>query len=219
MVEAVRSLGTDSVLSVGRVAERAVASVFWRAGLIIPLALLLVLVAACGDDDDGTQPGPGTGSPTPSLQTTAGASPTTAPASSGGEQSPPPVGPNSGTATISGVQYDFTTDSCAITPDSVVILGSGRASDGRTFIATASWYRVDIFGDADVVDVGIHTNVTGLLDPPDQSFRMGSSVENSTIESIDVDVTGFDVVASGTFIDKQAPEAPPVTGTFSVSCN
>ncbi len=214
-----------SFLNSGRTVKRAVASVVSRAGLIMPLALLLIAVAACGDDDGSGQE---TGSPTPSSQITVGPSPTdnggsgqaspTA-TSSAGDQTTPPAGLNSGTAIIGDIQYDFTTASCAITPDSVVVLGTGQASDGRPFIVTASWYRVDVLGNEDAFDVGIHTNIAGLLDPADQSFRMGNAVANSTVESIDIDVTGFDISATGTFVDQKALEALPVEGSFTLSCS
>lgn len=217
-----------SFLYSGHVVKRALASAVSRARLlIIPLALLLIAVAACGDDD-GAQPGQETGSPTSSLQTTAGSSPTgnggsgdasPAPTNGGGEPTPPLGNTNSGTVIIGGVQYDFTTASCAIASDSVVVLGTGQASDGRPFIVTASWFLVDIFGNEDAVDVGIHTNVTGLLEAPDQSFRMGDAVANSTVESMDIDVSGFELTITGTFVDQRAPEALPVEGSFTLSCS
>ena len=217
-----------SLLSGGRSVKRAVTFVVSRAVLIIPLALLLIAAAACGDDDD-TQLGQETGSPTSSLQTTSGPSPTDnggsgngggqtspAPNSSAGEQTPPP---GSGTAIIGGVQYDFATDLCTITPASLLVLGTGLASDGRPFIASATWARVDIFGNEGAVNVSIHTNTDALLEPADQSFTMGNYVANSTAESIDIDVTGFDLTVIGTFVDLKAPEAPPVEGSFTLSCS
>ena len=222
------SSNARSRLGAGRAVRRMVASVVSRAGLIISLTLLLLAVAACGDDDDGTRPGQETGSPTSSLQTTAGPSPTDnggsgqaspTPTSSAGEQTPPPGKSNSGTAIIVGVQYDFTTALCAITPSLVSVLGTGTAPDGRPFIASASWTRVDSLGNEDAVDVGIHTNVVGLLDPADQAFRIGNRIANSTVDSIEIDVTGFDLTISGKFVDDKVPEAPPVEGSFTVSCN
>ena len=218
-----------SLLSDGRAAKRAAASVVSRAVLIIALALLLIFLAACGDDDDGTQLGRETGSPASSLQTTSGPSPTNnsgsgneggqgspASTSSAGEQTPPP---GSGTAIIDGVQYEFTANLCTITPSSVTVLGLGQASDGRPFIASATWYQMDIFGNAGAVTVSIHTNKGGLFDPADQAFAMGNYVANSTVESIDIDATGFDVTVTGTFVDLGAPETPPVEGSFTLSCS
>jgi len=204
------------------VVKRALASVGSPAVFISVLALLLVAVAACADDDDGTPSGSGTASPTSSLPATASPSPadsgdgngngqaTPAPTSSG-EASPPPDNTGLGTATIDGVQYDFTVTTCAIQPDFVFVVGFGTGSDGNPHIGS-------VMGALNAVEVGIGTNAASVLDLPEQVFKMGSSVAGSTVDSLDLDVTAFDLTATGMFVDLQAPEAPPVPGTFSVSC-
>ncbi len=206
------------------VVKRALASVASPAVFISVLALLVIAVAACADDDDGTPSGSGTASPTSSLSATASPSPSdngngngngqvtpTPGASPDGEPSPSPNNTGEGTATIDGVQYDFSVSTCAIQPDFVFVVGFGTAPDGNPLIGS-------VMGAPDAIEVGIGTNASSILDLPEQVFKLGSLVAGSTVESVDIDVTGFDLTVTGMFVDLQAPEAPPVPGTFSVSC-
>lgn len=219
------------------VVKRALASAASPAVFISVLAFLLIAVAACTDDDDGTPSASDTASPTSSLSATTSPSSTdngdgdgngngngqatpTPSGTLGAEESPPPDGTGSGTATIDGVQYDFSVTDCAISPEFVLVIGFGIGPDGNPLIGTTTWNKLDLItGVPDAFEVGIGVNQSSLLGVGDQVFKMGSTVLRSTVDSLEIDVTAFDLTASGMFVDLLAPEAPPVPGTFSVSCS
>ncbi len=223
------------------VVKRALASAAAPAVFISVLAFLLIAVAACTDDDDGTPSATDTASPTSSLSATTSPSSTdngggdgngngngqatpTPSGTLGAEESPPPDGTGSGTATIDGVQYDFSVSTCSIAPeiepDLVRVIGFGTGPDGKPLIGTASWNKLDLItGVANTFDVVISVNASSLFSVGDQIFKMGTTVLGSAVDSLEIDLTGFSLTVSGMFVDLQAPEAPPVPGTFSVSCS
>ena len=179
------------------------------------LAVLLIFaVAACGDDD-GTPSASDSASPTNSLSATGSTSP-----SGDGDILPTPNATGLGTATIDGVQYDFAVTTCSIGPELVLVIGFGTDPDGQPLVGAASWNELDfISGVPDAFEVGIGVNAPSLLDVGDKVYKLGSVVLGSTVESIDINVTAFDLTASGLFVDLEDPEAPAVPGTFTVSCS
>ena len=200
-------------------------------GAFIVLFVLLAALAACGgDDDDDT--GQVSVSPTSSAAaaTTAGSSPTAtgsngtaqptlAPTFAGtAEPTPATSTVTSGTATIAGIQYDFTVLGCTVGPDLVIVTGSGLAPDGRPFIATAQWSKIDYRGIENAVEVGIGTNAESLFDLPEQVLKLGTPVAGSTVSSLEIDIAAFNVSVTGTFVDLNDTSAPPVDGSFSLSC-
>lgn len=212
--------------------RRALGAIATPAVVTIALALLLIAVAACGDDDGGTPSASDAASPTSSsvsattTPTPPGdgngggngqASPTVA--ATVGVQSPAPGNTGTGTATIAGVQYDFSVSTCAIQPDLVFIVGFGVAPDGNPFIGTTQWNRQNYQGVPNAIEVGIGTNSASLLQLPEKVYKLGNSVVGSSLESLELDETAFEVTVTGKFIDLQAPDAPPVPGTFSLSCS
>ena len=192
--------------------KRALASIAAPAVLVSVIALLLIAVAACGDDDSGDSASPsasGSASPSDGRETQ----------TPGVEVSPRPETTGSGTATIDGVQYDFVVSTCSIQPELVLVIGLGTGPDGNPLIGTAQWNELDFREVPEAFEVGIGLNAPSLLSLPEQVFKMGNTVLRSTVESVEIDTTAFELTTSGMFVDLEAPEAPPVPGTFSVSCS
>jgi len=197
-------------LAAGRVIRRASASFSLRPWLVtVPVCVLVLALAlaACGGDD-GAPAGENTNSPTADGGSGDGPSPSPAQSTSG-----------SGSATIAGVDYEFPTARCITGSNPALVIGSGQAPDGLPFISFVNWFKNGSVVIENSVEVGIGTNAPYLFEDADRVYKIGNSVLGSTVDSIDFDTTGFDLTISGKFVDLKAPDAPPVEGTFSVSCD